>query len=341
MVKGYKGDLNLSVTTTIRARLIYNPTSGREEIRRRLPAILQRLERGGIETSCHATEGEGDAMEAASDAIRRGFDMVISAGGDGTLNEVVRGLSKHEQRPPLGLLPLGTTNDFARAHGIPKHWRDACDLIVRRFTRPVDVGKANDKYFINIAGGGSLTELTYEVPSRLKTMVGQLAYYMKGLQNLTHLHPVHMKITAAEVGEFDEEFMLFLIANSNSVAGFDRLMPNASTSDGVFDVLALRKCSIGEFIRIATMVMSGVPVDSDPHFISFRSNEIRVESDDRVQLNLDGEFGGTLPCTFSLLRSHLDVIMDENGNSTYQFGNGPSKSIESETGNESGNGEMD
>jgi len=227
----------------------------------------------------------------------------------------------HEKRPSLGILPLGTTNDFARAHGIPRLWTDACDLIVSGQTRAVDVGKADDKYFINIAGGGSLTELTYEVPSKLKTMVGQLAYYMKGLEKITRLHPVRMKITANGMDEaIDEELMLFLIANSNSVAGFDRLAPDASTNDGLFDVLALRKCNLAEFIRIATMVMRGEVVKHDPHFIYFQSDRITVESGDRVQLNLDGEFGGTLPCTFSLLPSHLNVIMDPNGGSSYHHG---------------------
>lgn len=324
----------------VRARLIYNPTSGREEVRRRLPAILQRLERGGIETSCHATEGEGDATRAASEAVKRGFDLVIAAGGDGTLNEVVAGLSVHEKRPSLGILPLGTTNDFARAHGIPRLWTDACDLIVGGHTRAVDVGRADGKYFINIAGGGSLTELTYEVPSKLKTMVGQLAYYMKGLEKITRLHPVRMRITANGMEEaIDEELMLFLIANSNSVAGFDRLAPDASTNDGLFDVLALRKCNLGEFIRIATMVMRGEVVKHDPHFIYFQSDRITVESDDRVQLNLDGEFGGTLPCTFSLLPSHLNVIMDVNGESSYHHGKAASRELGDEEYGDSQDGQ--
>jgi len=301
----------------IRARLIYNPTSGREEVKRKLGAILQRLEKGGVETSCHATESKGDATEAAREAVARGFDMVISAGGDGTLNEVVNGLSGAERRPALGILPLGTTNDFARAHGIPRKWEQACDLIVRRHTKPVDIGQANGRYFINIAGGGSLTELTYEVPSKLKTMVGQLAYYMKGLEKVTRLHPTRMRIRAEGIGEFDEEFMLFLIANSNSVGGFDRLAPNASTCDGVFDVLALRKCNLAEFLRIATMVLRGEPITDEPHFIHFQTDRVVVESDHRVQLNVDGEFGGTLPCSFNLLPSHLNVIMDERGESSY------------------------
>lgn len=300
-----------------RARLIYNPTSGREEVKRKLPEILRRLEQGGIETSTHATEERGDAAKAAFEAAERGFDLVISAGGDGTLNEIVNGLSKHERRPAVGILPLGTTNDFARAHGIPKRWQDACDLIAKRYTRAVDVGLANDRYFINIAGGGSLTELTYEVPSKLKTMIGQLAYYMKGLEKITSLHPTRMKITADGVGEFDEEFMLFLIANSSSVGGYDRIAPDASTSDGVFDVIAMRKCTLAEFLRIASILMRGEPVLNDPHFVKFNCSRLTVEADDRVQLNVDGEFGGTLPCTFTLLPSHIRVVVDELGISTY------------------------
>lgn len=107
-----------------RARLIYNPTSGREEMRRRLPDILQRLEQGGYETSCHATTAKFDAMHAAQEAVEAKFDVVIAAGGDGTLNEVISGLAHVpvENRPTLGLIPVGTTNDFARALGIPKKW---------------------------------------------------------------------------------------------------------------------------------------------------------------------------------------------------------------------------
>jgi len=154
-------------------------------------------------------------------------------------------------------------------------------------------------------------------------MVGQLAYYMKGLEKITRLHPVRMKITANGLDQpIDEELMLFLIANSSSVAGFERLAPDASTSDGLFDVIALRKCNLAEFIRLVTMVMRGESVFNDPHCIFFQSDRIVVESPDRVQLNLDGEFGGMLPCTFSLLPSHLDVIMDERGLSSYHYGAG-------------------
>ncbi|MCR8644557.1 diacylglycerol kinase [Paenibacillus sp. N1-5-1-14] len=300
---------------TKRARLIYNPSSGREEMRKRLPEILQRLEQGGLETSTHATIGAGDATLAAQDAVERGFDVIIAAGGDGTLYEVVNGIAERENRPKLGILPLGTTNDFARALSIPRHWKAACDLIIGGESRSIDIGKINDRYFINIVGGGSMTELTYEVPSKLKTMLGQLAYYMKGLEKLPRFKPINMHIKSEEM-ELHEDVMMFLIANSNSVAGFEKLAPDASLNDGQFDVTVLRKCNLAEFIRIATLVLRGEHLH-DPHIVQFRTSHVEIESPDYVQLNLDGELGGILPCVVTNLPSHLDIFIDPSGQSTY------------------------
>ncbi|CAG7644676.1 Diacylglycerol kinase [Paenibacillus solanacearum] len=301
---------------TRRARLIYNPSSGREEAKKRLPEILQRLERGGLETSTHATTGEGDATLAAADAVERGFDVIIAAGGDGTLYEVINGMAEKEYRPQLGILPLGTTNDFARALSIPRSWDAAVDVILAQHTRAIDLGKVNQRYFINIAGGGSMTELTYEVPSKLKTMIGQLAYYMKGIEKLPRLRPIELYIQTAEI-ELHEEVMLFLISNSNSVGGFERLAPDASLSDGLFDVLILRKCNLAEFIRVVTLALRGEHL-ADPNVIYLQTRQIQVTSPDYVQINLDGEFGGTLPCVFTNLPQHLHIFVDETGQSTYK-----------------------
>ncbi len=285
-------------------------------MKRRLPEILQRLERGGLETSTHATTGEGDATLAAAEAVERGFDVIIAAGGDGTLYEVINGMAERENRPPLGLLPLGTTNDFARAMAIPKNLEAACDIIIHGATRVIDLGKANQRYFINIAGGGSLTELTYEVPSRLKTMLGQLAYYMKGLEKLPRLRPVEI-VLKSDDRELHEEVMVFLISNTNSVAGFEKLCPDAAIDDGLMDIILVKKCNLVEMIRVVTLALRGEHLN-DPHIIHFQSKQIQITSPDYTQLNLDGEFGGTLPGTFSVLPSHLQILVDETGNSKYK-----------------------
>lgn len=290
-----------------RARLIYNPTSGREEMRRRLPDILQRLDEGGIETTVHATTGEGDATLAAIDAAQRGYDIVIAAGGDGTIYEVVNGLADQEHRPDLGVFPLGTTNDLSRALGISRQWEDYCDLVLRGESRPIDLGRANDRYFINIAGGGSLTELTYEVPSRLKTMIGQLAYYFKGIEKMVNLTPMQLKIEAEGQGEIEGEFMIFLIGNTNSVGGFEKLMPDARIDDGLLDVILLKKCNLAELIRVVSMAQRGDHFN-DPNVIYFRTQRLEVTSPNNVLLNLDGELGGKLPGVFEVLPQHLRVF---------------------------------
>ena len=178
----------------------------------------------------------------------RKFDVVIAAGGDGTLNEVVNGLVGHEFRPKFGIIPVGTTNDFARAIGVPRSIEEAADIICEGKTVPLDLGRANDTYFINIAGGGRITELTYEVPSKLKTVLGQLAYYLKGIEMLPSLHPTYVEI------EYDgkllqEEITMFLITNTRSVGGFEKVAPYASINDGLFDLLVLKKGSIADLIK--------------------------------------------------------------------------------------------
>ncbi len=288
-----------------RARVIYNPTAGREAFRKHIAEVLERLEIAGYETSCHATTAEGDATEAAKDAVERGFDLIITAGGDGTLNEVIAGVSPFEKRPKMGLIPMGTTNDFARALHIPRDINKALDIIIEGHPLPIDVGVMNDRHFINIAGGGRMTELTYEVPSRLKTVIGQLAYYLKGIEMLPSIKSSHVKIEYdGEV--FDDEVMMFLIGLTNSVGGFEKLAPDSSLNDGKFTLLILKKCNIAEFIRIVSLALRGEHLD-DPLVISSKAEKITVTSTEKVLLNLDGEYGGLLPATFQNLCRHVEI----------------------------------
>lgn len=293
-----------------RARVIYNPTSGREAFKKHLPEVLVRLEKAGYETSCHATTCHGDATEAARLAVARRYDLVVAAGGDGTINEVVNGLAEQDYRPKLGIIPVGTTNDFARALDLPRDDIIACaDVIANGVPMPVDIGKANEQYFVNIAGGGKITELSYEVPSKLKTIIGQLAYYLKGMEMLPSIRPSNVKIEY-DGKIFEGEIMLFLVSLSNSVGGFEKLAPDSCMNDGMFDLIILKKANIADFIRVATLALRGEHV-KDPHVIYTKANRVKVHTDEKMQLNLDGEYGGLLPGEFVNLYRHLDVLVTE------------------------------
>lgn len=292
-----------------RARLIYNPTSGREAIKKSLPAVLAKLEAAGYEASAHATTGAGDATNAAKIAIERGYDIVIAAGGDGTIYEVVNGLADAEKRPKLGIIPTGTTNDFARALHLPKSIEGAADIIASGHTMPIDIGKMNEKYFINIAGGGRLTELTYDVPIKLKTMLGQLAYYIKGIEMLPSIKPTEVSIEY-DGKLFEGEIMLFLVANTNSVGGFEKLAPDASLNDGMFTLLILKKANLADIVRIVTLAMRGEHIH-DKNVIYVKANRIKITAKKEMMLNLDGEFGGMAPAEFVNQYRHFDVFIPQ------------------------------
>lgn len=291
-----------------RARIIYNPTSGRELFRKHLPEVLEKMEKAGYETSCHATTCEGDAIQAAAFAVERKFDLIIAVGGDGTLNEVVSGIAKFEDRPKVGLIPMGTTNDFARAVHIPRDITKAVDIILKGDSIPVDIGLMNDdRYFINIAGGGRLTELTYEVPSKLKTVLGQMAYYLKGIEMIPSIRSSRVRIEY-DGQVFDDSAMMFLIGLTNSVGGFEKLAPDASINDGKFTLLILKELNMAEFIRVASLALRGEHL-SDPHVIYAKASKITVTTQERVLLNLDGEYGGLLPAVFENLAGHIEMYV--------------------------------
>jgi len=282
-----------------RARIIYNPTSGRELFKKNLPQVLQKFEQAGY---------AGDATQAAEKAAQRDFDLIVAAGGDGTINEVVNGLAPLEKRPKLGIIPVGTTNDFARALGIPREdILKATDAIIDGVAKPLDIGKVNGQYFINIAGGGRLTELTYEVPSKLKTMLGQLAYYLKGMEMLPSIRPTEVEIEY-DGKLFHGEIMLFLVSLTNSVGGFEKLAPDSILDDGMFDLIILKKVNLAEAIRVVSLALRGEHIH-DNNVIYAKANRVKVDVKDKMQLNLDGEYGGMLPGEFENLYRHIEFIV--------------------------------
>jgi diacylglycerol kinase (ATP) len=290
-----------------RARLIYNPTAGRELVEKKLPCIFKRLEKAGYETSCHATNKRWGAAEEARLAVERGFDVVIAAGGDGTIHEVVNGLVKYPNPPKLGILPGGTTNDFARALKLPRDLGEASDVVAAGKTITVDVGKFGERYFINVAAAGKITEVTYEAPRHLKTVMGPLAYYAKAIEKLGGLSqsfPIRLKTSS---GEWESEILLLIVANSVSVGGFGRLVPSADISDGRLDVLIVPKTNISDLLQLVALAFKGEHIH-DSRVVYFQTEVIDIDTPQSLKLNLDGEWGGELNGRVEILPRRLEIF---------------------------------
>ena len=289
-----------------RARIIYNPTSGKEMFKRALPDVLIKLEKAGYETSAYATERAGDATKEAERALEQEYDLLIVAGGDGTLNEVVNGIAEQPNRPKLGIIPMGTVNDFGRALHLPSNIMKAVDVIVNGHTTQVDIGKMNSRYFINLAAGGKLTEVSYETPSKLKSIVGPFAYYIKGFEMLPQMKAVDIRIEYD--GEiFQGEALLFLLGLTNSMAGFEKLVPDAKLDDGYFTLIIVEKANLAELGHIMTLASRGEHT-KHPKVIYKKAKSVSISSFANMQLNVDGEYGGKLPGNFLNLERHIEVF---------------------------------
>ncbi|KAA8446849.1 diacylglycerol kinase [Weissella paramesenteroides] len=293
-----------------RARIIYNPTSGREAIRRDLVDILDVYEEAGYETSAFATTPEpNSAMTEAKRAAEAGFDLLVAAGGDGTINEVVNGIAPLDKRPMLAIIPAGTTNDYARALSIPREDPlAAAKVILKGKAAKMDIGQANDSYFINIAAGGSLSELTYSVPSKLKSMYGYLAYVVKGAEMLTSIKPMDIHVKYDD-GEFNGKSAMFFLALTNSVGGFEQIVPDAKLDDGKFTLLIVKTTKFAEILNLITEVLMGKHVNN-PKLIYVKSEKVEVSStkNDKIMINLDGEYGGDAPVTFINHKQHIKIV---------------------------------
>ncbi|MBY8910595.1 diacylglycerol kinase [Salinicoccus roseus] len=287
------------------ARIIYNPTSGREAFKESLAEVLERLEVGGYITSTHATTCAGDATQAAAKACDLGFDLIVAAGGDGTVNEVVNGMAAYDERPALGIIPMGTVNDFAKALHIPPTIDEAVEMIVSGRSARIDIGRMNSKYFINIAGGGKITEVSYEAPSKLKSIIGPLAYYVKGIEMLPKIRSTNVKIEYDD-NVFEGKVMLFMLGLTNSIGGFEKLVPDARLNDGKFTLIIVEEAGLAEIGHIMTLATRGEHL-KHPKVHFFKAEEVDISSFEEVHLNLDGEFGGVLPAHFINLKEHLEV----------------------------------
>ncbi|CCI86845.1 diacylglycerol kinase family lipid kinase [Lactobacillus gigeriorum] len=303
---------------TKKARLIYNPVSGHEQMPKNVADILDILERAGYEASAYRTTPEkNSAKSEATRAAEEGFDLIVAAGGDGTINEVVNGIAFLEDRPKMAIIPAGTTNDYARALGIPRDdIKGAAEVILKNKCRKMDIGKAvfgeKEQYFVNIAASGSLTELTYGVPSEIKSALGYAAYLIKGAEMLPHLSENKMRLTFDE-GVYEGKLSMFLLGMTNSIGGFEQIMPDAQLSDGLFQLIVVKPADPGNLLKLMALALNGRHVD-DPNIIYTKTRSLKAEligssKGNDLPVNLDGEIGGYCPVTLENLQQHIEFYV--------------------------------
>jgi diacylglycerol kinase (ATP) len=231
----------------------------------------------------------GEATAFAADAARRGVDVVAAAGGDGTLNEVVNGLDGYDV--PLGIIPVGTANDFARQVGIPGDADHAMDVILQRKPRRLDTASLNGRRFLNVSTGGVGAEATAETPAEAKESLGPVAYAISGMRKFAEFRPYHARF-AGDGFVYEGDFLMFAVGLTRSTGGGTLVTPLASATDGLLDLCIVERMSRSEFARTVLRVKRGEHVGHEGvHYVQLRS--VTIDGDDPLSVNVDGEYSNS------------------------------------------------
>lgn len=218
---------------------IVNPAAGQRKILRHLGDVIGLFNQSGFEVTVYMTSAPGDGKRLARDHAGR-FDLVVCAGGDGTLNEVISGILEAGAEVSVGYLPCGSTNDFAATLGLPGNVMAAARVIVEGEAVTLDVGAFADRYFTYVASFGAFTRTSYTTPQSVKNTFGHLAYWLEGIQELAQLRPVKMRLEL-EDEVVEGEFLFGAVSNSRVVGGLLTLDPRqVDLRDGKFELLLIR-----------------------------------------------------------------------------------------------------
>jgi len=295
---------------------VYNPRAGKEMLKPRLSDVLDIFVKAGYEVTVHPTQAYRDAYYQIKEYEVGKYDLIACSGGDGTIDEVATGMMKRREMGkdvvPVGYIPAGTTNDFAKSLHIPRKPLAAADNAVKGVPFPCDIGKVNDSVFVYIAAFGIFTDVSYETDQAVKNVLGHMAYILEGAKRIFNIPSYKIKVE--HDGEvIEDEFIFGMVTNSRSVGGFSNMVgKNIVFDDGLFEVTLIKtpKNPIALQEIIAALLIEQVDTK---HMYTFKTKKITFDSVEEIPWTLDGEFGGEQDCVeIENVQKAMEIMVPEN-----------------------------
>ncbi|MGN0538019.1 MAG: diacylglycerol/lipid kinase family protein [Acutalibacteraceae bacterium] len=268
--------------------LIVNPRAGKMQSKFALPDIVDMWYKNGYETVVYYTAADIGADELVK-THAPDYDIVACCGGDGTVNSVIDGLMQMKNRPPLGFIPAGTTNDLASSLGLPKKLRRSAHLISHEEPLTFDIGSFNnDIYFAYIASFGAFTEVSYNTSQSVKNILGHSAYIFAAMRAMPKIKAHHIRIESKELTE-EDNYIFGAVTNSTSIAGtFKYEKDYVEFNDGKFEVLLIKDPkNFGTAVKVGLSMMN--KSYKNRYITRFHTSEIKIISDEPLDWALDGE----------------------------------------------------
>lgn len=287
-----------------RVRFIYNPYSGENAILSSLDSVIKIHQKAGFEIHPYRINKEADVKDAL-ECIDRSYAYILIAGGDGTVDSVVNAMMEKGIKLPIGILPVGTANDFGKVLKIPQNIKKACKKIVEFKPEKVDIGKINDKYFVNVASSGLFTDVSQKTDVHLKNTIGKLAYYIKGLEEIPNFRKLKVKVTSEEYN-YDGNMYLMLVFNGKT-AGNLNLATRSDVQDGMLDIIIFKAVQVIELLPLFLKVLRGEHLDSNK-VVYFKSDRVKIECNEDIVTDIDGEKGPDYPLDIRCIKNGIEVL---------------------------------
>lgn len=288
-----------------KVKFIYNPYSGENSIVTQLDKVIMIHQKHGYLIVPYRIDFDCNIDEALED-IDKSYKYILIAGGDGTVDNVVNRMKKLEINLPIGILPFGTANDFAKFIGMPQDVEEACEQILNSKVKKVDLGRINDKYFINVASAGLFTDISQKTDTNLKNTIGKLAYYVKAFEQLPNLKKIKVKVNSKDM-VFDGDMYLMLIFNGQTAGNF-KLAYKAELDDGLLDVIIIKAGMIKDMISLFIKMLKGEHLEDITGLLYFKADRIEVECHEDIVTDIDGERGPDFPLVIQCDKDALKVL---------------------------------
>lgn len=289
---------------------VMNPYAGTRRANRYLTQILSTFNRAGYTVVTHMTAGPGDGI-ATVEQLAPHMDTVVCCGGDGTFNETINGVLRSGADVPIGYIPAGSTNDFAASLHLPTNIVQAAEAIVEGQPRSYDVGRFGERYFAYVASFGSFTRSSYATPQNIKNALGHTAYLLEGIQELSQIRKLHMRLELDDE-TVDDDFIFGAISNSTSIGGILTLDPRqVDMCDGKFELLLVR--APRDLLEISECIRALRTQKYNCSMITFRSTtHVRVTDGAEQIWTLDGERQDGAPVV-DIQNHHLAIRLLQKG----------------------------
>lgn len=294
--------------------VIKNPNSGKGNKDEFIEDLRKKLEEEFDQVIIKETKKERDGEKFAQKASKEEFDSIFVLGGDGSFNEVINGVSKMDYRPKIGLLPGGTNNTYMQLIGGSDDMKEAIENLSFERTKKVDIGKCNDTYFSYYVCFGKLIDATTSTDSKEKEKLGSFAYVKNILKTMPNDETINIKI------EYDDKSIkchasLVYVMTVNKVGNLEFSEDNADISDGYFNVFVMTDEGILSKFDAAKDMLFG-KVDENEKVKSFTCKKLSIKNldDKEINLDMDGEINGKLPCEIEILEKYIEIYIPETKN---------------------------